>query len=69
VNPVVPVAQFPGRYAFLGGPGFGGGAVFVGTAYIEGLEAPDTAKPGKDIGREHLDEVSQVGDVIHIREG
>jgi hypothetical protein len=68
VHGIVPVAKRPGGYALLGGPGFGGGAVFVGSAYIEGLETPDSAKPGKDIGGEHLDKVAQMGHVIHIGE-
>jgi hypothetical protein len=66
VELVVPVAEFPGTYAFFRGPGFRGGAVFVGTADIEGFVAPEAAEPGKDVGGKHLYQVPQVGYVVYI---
>jgi hypothetical protein len=66
VDRIIPVAEFPGAYPLLGGPGFRGGAVLIGTADIEGIVAPEPAKPGKDIGGEDLDKVPQVGYVIDI---
>ena len=64
----VAVTKFLGGYAVLGGTGFGGGAVFVGTAYIQGFITPQPAKAGKGVGGQHLNQVSQMGDVIYVRQ-
>jgi hypothetical protein len=50
MDSVVTVAEFLGVYPLLGGPGFGGGTVLIGAAYIESLAAPEPAKPGKGVG-------------------
>jgi hypothetical protein len=66
---VIAVAQFPGAYALLRGPGLGGGAVFVGTADVEGIVTPEPAKPGKGIGGKDLDQVTQMGNIVYIGKG
>jgi hypothetical protein len=68
VNLEVSVAKLPWAYALLGGPCFGCGTVFVGTAHIQGLVAAKSAEAGKNIGRKHLDKISQMGNVVYIRE-
>ena len=66
VDRVVAVAQFAGSYPLFGGACFGGGAVFVGSADVQGLITPQTAKAGERVGGQHLDQVPQVGDVVNI---
>jgi hypothetical protein len=47
---MIPVAQFLGAYPLFRSLILGSGAVFIGTAYIEGVIAPKPAEPGKGIG-------------------
>ena len=67
VNLVVPIAQFAGRNALLPRACFGGGAVLIGAADVERLIATHPAEPREDIGRQHLDDRTQVGNVVHVR--
>jgi|GEM_PF-5106818 len=66
---VVSVAQLLRADALFGGLGFRGGAVFVGPADIQGFIPLETAETGKNIRREHLDQVAEVGDIIDIGKG
>jgi hypothetical protein len=68
VNFKVPVAKFPGTYTLLGSPGFGGSTVFVSAAHIQGLVAAYPTKAGEHIGRKHLDKISQMRNIVYIRE-
>lgn len=69
MNSVESVAELFGADMLLKGFGFRGCAIFIGTADIEGFIAPRTAKTRKNIGRQYLDQVAEVGYVIHIRKG
>jgi hypothetical protein len=62
----ITITEFPGTYAFLGGPGFSGGTVFIGATHIQGLATAESAKTGKHVGGKNLDQVSQMGDIVHI---
>ena len=68
VDGVVAVAQLPRRDPLLQRPGLGGGAVLVGPAHVQGLVAGQPAVARKHVGGEHLDEVAQVRDVVHVRQ-
>ena len=69
VHGVETVAEFPGADALFLGLGFGRCPVFVGPADVERVIASQPAKSGENIGRKHLDEVAEVGHVIHIGQG
>jgi hypothetical protein len=47
---VIAVAEFLGAYPLFGGPVFRGGTVFIGTADIEGVVAPEPAESRKGVG-------------------
>jgi hypothetical protein len=65
---VVTVAEFPRADSFLGGPGFRSGAVFVGSANIEGFVPFKPAESGKGVGGQDLNKIPQMGHVVHIGE-
>ena len=60
------IAELPGAQALLQRLCLGGGAVFVGAADVEGVVALEPAEPGKYVGRENLDEIAEMGDVIDV---
>ena len=62
----IPVAQLPGGYAFFQGTGFGSRSVLVRTADVQGFITGQPAKPGKGVGGQHLNQVSQMGDIVDI---
>ena len=66
MNRMVPIAQLPGTHALFEGPGFGGGAVFVGSADIEGFIPVLTAESGENIRGEHLNEIAEMRNIVHV---
>jgi len=66
VQDVEPVAEFAGAYALLLGLGFGGRAVLVGSADVEGVVSPRSAEAREHVSRKHLDEIPEMGDIIDV---
>jgi hypothetical protein len=69
MNLVVMIAEFARSHALFEGFGFGRGPVFVGGADVERLVAAQAAEARENIGRKHLDQVSEVRNIVHIRQG
>jgi hypothetical protein len=68
VDGVITVAEFLGAYPLLGGPVFCGSTIFISTAYIEGVIPPESTEPGKGVGGQDLDKITEVGHIINIGE-
>jgi hypothetical protein len=63
---MVAVTEFSRGNSLFPGLGFRGSTVFIGSTNIEGFIALLTAVTCKHIGGKHLDEVPQMGNIIHI---
>jgi hypothetical protein len=68
VDRVVAAAQFTRAYAFLGGLVFRSGSVFIRAADVESFNSTKPAEAGESVRGKDLDKVSQMGNVINIRQ-
>ena len=62
------VAEFPWSLLFLQSSGLGGSTILISTADIEGVITPKPAEPCKNITGKHLDKVSQMRNIVYIRQ-
>ena len=66
VDNKIAVAQLLGRDSFLQCPGLGGGSVLIGSADVEGFVALEPAETGKNVRRQNLYKVAEMGNIINI---
>jgi hypothetical protein len=65
---MIPVTECLRADPFFSSSIFSGSTVFIGTTYIKGIVASEPAKPGKGIRGQDLNQIPQVGYIIHIRQ-
>ncbi len=70
VNDMIMITYLFRRLFFLESFDFSGSAVLVSTAHVERVVAHEAAIASEDVRTQHApDDVTQVGDIVHIGEG
>jgi len=66
---VITITELPGRDALFQRFCLRGGSVFIGAANVQRLVAGKAAIARENIGGEHLNEIPEVRNIVHVGKG